>query len=210
MAEDNASEPLTEAEATLRTRFLPHWERDGAIYHVTFRLADSLPKSVLLAYQEERGLLLAKAQAGGNLSAEERERLDRLFSTRIQQYLDRGVGACYLAKPEMAALVAQALRHFDGKRYRLLAWCIMPNHVHVVMQPLGEHTLSTILHTWKSFTAHQALRVLGITGVLWQHEYYDHLVRSEEALWRIITYVEQNPVKAHMENWPWVEVCLPR
>jgi REP element-mobilizing transposase RayT len=209
MSEESASESPMEAEATLRTRFLPHWERDGATYYVTFRLADALPRRVLLAYQEERETLQTKARAGGMLTPAEQERLDRLLSTRIQQYLDRGAGACHLAKPAMARVVAQALRRFDGERYRLVAWCIMPNHVHVVMQPLGTFHLSDILHTWKSFTANQAQRLLGIQGAFWQHEYYDHLVRDEDSLWRIVNYVLQNPAKANLEDWPWVEVFVP-
>jgi REP element-mobilizing transposase RayT len=202
------SDAPMDAAITHRSRFLPHWEREGAIYFVTFRLADSLPRKVLLAFQEEQEILLAKARSSGTLTPQEQERLDRLLSARIERYLDRGAGACYLAKPEVAALVAQALRHFQGERYRLFAWCIMPNHIHVVLQPLGKHTLSTILHSWKSFTAHQAQQLLGEEGVLWQREYYDHLIRNEEALWNTIAYVEQNPVKAQMENWPWVEVSI--
>jgi REP element-mobilizing transposase RayT len=190
--------------------YLPHWERLGALYFVTFRLADALPQQVLASYKAERQALLAQAQAGGRiLSIQERERLDRLFSARIQQYLDNGVGACYLATPAIAEMMAQALRHFNGTRYHLFAWCVMPNHVHAVVEPLSSYTLASILHSWKSFTANQAHRLLGVGGAFWQREYYDHLIRDEQALWRFIDYVVQNPIKANLLNWRWVEVSLP-
>jgi REP element-mobilizing transposase RayT len=190
--------------------YLPHWERLGALYFVTFRLADSLPQHVLASYESERQALLAKAQAATpSISSEEKQRLDRLFSKRVQTYLDSGVGACHLAKPAIAKMVAQALHHFNGNRYRLWAWCIMPNHVHVVLEPIPPYTLAPILHSWKSFTANQAHKLLGTQGPFWQREYYDHLIRDETALWRLIDYVMQNPIKSHLINWPWVEVSLP-
>jgi len=200
-----------EALTTVRTRgYLPHWERRGAIYFVTFRLADSLPQRVLAAYEAEYEALLARAQAGEQaLFAGEKERLERLLSRRIQRYLDSGVGACHLARPAIAEMVAQALRHFNGTRYHLFAWCVMPNHVHVVMEPVSPHHLTSILHSWKSYTANRAHQLLGAQGVFWQHEYYDHLIRDEQALWRTMHYVADNPLKANLQDWPWVEVLLP-
>jgi REP element-mobilizing transposase RayT len=203
--------PSDQEEATLRSRgYLPHWERTQATYFVTIRLDDALPQHVLQAYETERAALLAKARTAGTLTAAEQERLDRLVSRRIQGYLDAGAGACHLTKPEVAQIVAQALRFFNSSRYHLFAWCIMPNHVHVVMQPVAPATLSTILHSWKSFTTRQVQKQVGISGVLWQREYYDHRIRSEEALWRIVNYVAENPLKANLQNWPWVEILIPR
>ena len=108
--------------------------------------------------------------------------------------------------PRVAKIVADAIKFFDGKRYRLLAWCVMPNHVHVLFSPLDDHRLEAILHSWKSFSAEQANRLLGRTGHFWQREYFDHLVRDEHALQRIIQYVKANPEKAGLLYWPWVEV----
>ncbi|HEY7123193.1 MAG TPA: transposase [Ktedonobacterales bacterium] len=85
----------------------------------------------------------------------------------------------------------------------------MPNHVHTVIQPLPPAGLPGILHTWKSFTANYAQKFLGVHGSLWQREYYDHLIRDEQALWRIITYVVQNPLKANLPDWPWVGMNIP-
>jgi REP element-mobilizing transposase RayT len=177
------------------------------VYFVTFRLVDSLPQSVLEAFKAERADILTTAkQQGRDLSPTEQKRLEKLFSERIESHLDAGTGACHLAKPAIAKMVAEALRHFDGSRYRLFAWCVMPNHAHVVFQPLGGHALADILHSWKSFTANQANRVLGRRGEFWRREYYDHLVRDEDDFARIVRYVAENPLKAKLRDWLWVEV----
>jgi REP element-mobilizing transposase RayT len=118
--------------------------------------------------------------------------------------LDRGGGECSLAKPEMARIVADAFAQFEGIRYRLYAWCVMPNHVHVVFEPLGSHRLSGILHSWKSFTATAANRLLGRVGAFWQREYYDRLLRNGNEFNRAVRYVLENPERAGLKNWRWV------
>jgi hypothetical protein len=177
---------ISSQEEGLKTRqgaYLPHWTKEGAIYSVTFRLADSLPKQVVNQWRAERTELVHEATAAKRaLTDDELRRLDFLFSQKVDSYLDSGRGACWLREKGMAELVANALRHFDDERYRLFGWCVMPNHVHVVVQPLGEHTLDQILHSWKSFTAHEAKKLGQIKGEFWQAEYYDHLIRTEEDL----------------------------
>jgi len=199
---------LAPADARIRSRKrLPHWEAPKAIYFVTFRLYDSLPRGTAQAVVTERNDIFGTAKQQGRAhSASERERLSRLFSVRIEQYLDRGVGACYLAKPTIARGVADALKHFDGTRYHLHAWCVMPNHVHVVLEPRGNYSLAGILHSWKSYTAQLANRILGRTGPFWQREYYDHLIRDGKQYSRSIRYVAENPTRAGLQEWPWVEV----
>jgi REP element-mobilizing transposase RayT len=191
---------------TIRSRGrLPHWESTPATYFVTFRLADSLPKRVIERFEFERRDILATARAmKRDLSPGELKRLARLFNENIDKYLDAGSGENYLTDPTIAQATMQALLHFDEERYRLLVWCLMPNHVHVVFRPLANHQLSEILHTWKSYSANQANRILGRTGVFWQREYYDHLVRDEKDFRRVIRYVLDNPRKAKLLNWPWV------
>jgi valyl-tRNA synthetase len=184
---------------------LPHWTRHGAVYAVAFRLVDSLPPQVLQTWKQEREAILQRPKEQARpLTAHEEQELDRLYATRIEAFLDSGQGACHLAKPEIASLVQDALRHFDGQRYDLIAWCIMPNHVHVVVRPFEGHDLADILHSWKSFTAKQANRQLGISGSFWQEEYYDHLIRDEEDFNRNMSYLLQNPEKAGLKAWPWV------
>ncbi|MFC1782280.1 transposase [Planctomycetota bacterium] len=187
--------------------YLPHWEKGGGVYHVTFRLADSLPKKVLGDYQEERNEIIQRAkQFKRELTEEETKRLNQLYSERIERYLDLGKGQCYLQRPQIAEKIIQNLSHFDGKRYQLYGWCIMPNHVHVVFKPLARYELSKILHSWKSYTANEANKLLKSKGAFWQREYYDHLIRDEDEFYRTIQYVQENPQKANLTDWKWVWV----
>jgi REP element-mobilizing transposase RayT len=109
--------------------------------------------------------------------------------------------------PEIAALVEAALLHFDGQRYRMLAWCLMPNHAHAVVEMMDGHSLSDIVGGWKSFTAHKANEQLGRAGRFWHADYFDRFMRNEEHLSQTIEYVEQNPVKAGLvgraSDWAW-------
>ncbi len=177
-------------------RNLPHWEQAGKTYFVTFRLNDSLPESKLSELEAERKVWLSEnLEPWGE--AQRRQYYDR-FSARLDEWLDAGSGACLLHDAQVAKTVADALRHFDGDRYDLGAWVVMPNHVHVVVTPRGEHRLGEILHSWKSFTAHAINQLLGSAGQLWQHESYDHLVRNERALERVEEYIDRNPEMARI------------
>jgi REP element-mobilizing transposase RayT len=183
---------------------VPHWTKDQSIYAVTFRLADSMPQDVLDAWTAERDQLKAAArQAKRALTRDEQLRLEQLFSEKIQTYLDAGVGSCRLNVPQVAQLVADTLQKFAGERYALLAWCVMPNHVHAVLQPMPEYTLPKILHSWKSFTSHAAAKLLGSKGRFWAVEYYDHLIRDQEDLYHAVEYAWENPDKAKLEAWNW-------
>jgi REP element-mobilizing transposase RayT len=187
---------------------LPHWEIEEATYFITFRLADSLPRSVLERIEAERKAVLATAnQLHRALSADERRKMQALSTPAIEQFLDGGAGACHLKNPVIAEDLANTLRHFDQKRYRLFAWCIMPNHVHVVVRLFPAEKLANVVHSWKSFSAKQANRVLGAHGAFWQREYYDHLIRGEEEFERVFRYVAENPAKANLKHWKWVWVC---
>jgi REP element-mobilizing transposase RayT len=171
---------------------------------VCFRLADSLPRSAAEAWRRERAALLE--EAGASPTPAQKDRLRELFAERVEQYLDSGHGTCWLRRPEIARIAADALRHFDGERYQLLAWCIMPNHVPVVVRPLERHTLPEILKSWKGFSGKEASRLLSLHGEFWQPEYYDHLIRDATDLAHAMQYVEQNPAKAGLTGWPWVWV----
>ena len=190
----------------IRSRgYLPHLEAEQPTYFVTFRLADSLPRDLLAQLRKERQLLDTAGQAGtphaANLIRRERS---RALLRKAEQCLDHGAGDCHMLDPRIAKIVADGIRIFDRKRYEVWAWCVMPNHVHVVFVPLPPHQLQAILHSWKSFSAQAANRLLQRSGRFWQPEYFDHLVRSEESLVRIIRYVKENPRKARLQNWPWV------
>ncbi|HEX2833260.1 MAG TPA: transposase [Thermoanaerobaculia bacterium] len=127
----------------------------------------------------------------------ERARLDAAFAARFDRELDLAHGRCLLRAH--AGIVASAITHFDGVRYELHAWCVMPNHVHVLLHVLHGDDLPKIVHSWKSFTAHR----IG-EGEIWQREYFDRLVRSPEELSDTRAYIRANPAKAGLLDWPWV------
>ncbi len=198
----------------LYRRNLPHFQPPGATFFITFRLAGSIPASVLAALFEEAERIRAEVERTPD-SLERAERLyleERRFFGKWDAVLDLGDGPDWLRDRRIAQLVADNVHHFAEKRYELLAYCIMPNHVHVVLTPLRKaddayFSLAQIMHTMKGYTAGQANRLLGRTGAFWLHESYDHCVRSEAELERIIAYVVNNPVKAGLvpdwQAWPW-------
>ena len=185
--------------------YLPHWTKKGATYAVTFRLVDSMPAEVTEQWRVEREKIIQNAASQGReLSSHEQQELERLYSDKVESYLNAGHGQCYLRENTITELVANAFKHFDGERYDLIAWVIMPNHVHVIVKPYEGIELSEILHSWKSFTATQANKILGRKEDFWYGEYYDHLIRDEEDFYNQVNYVLSNPSKAGLENWPWV------
>ena len=108
--------------------------------------------------------------------------------------------------PELAEIVVGALHHFRGERYQLYSWCVMPNHVHVIFKPFEQFELNSVVHSWKRFSSRQINIAMGRTGELWQREYYDRLIRDEDELERAINYVIENPGKAGLKNWRWMDV----
>lgn len=168
----------TDFRATNRN--LPHWHQSGATYFVTFRLADSLPKEVRERFSEMLRL---------NDS-------DRF--AWMEGYLDAGSGKCLLANPNHAKIVASTLLHFDGKHYTLGSFAVMPNHVHVLVQPITPATLTSVLHSWKSYTANRLQRDAAVQGQVWQEESFDRIVRDETELKKFTDYILNNPLVAHL------------
>jgi len=183
---------------------LPHWEKDAGLYFITFRLADSLPEAVLKKIAERHCILNEAKRVGAHLLPSQEVLVDEYCPAKMEEYFDRGTGACFLGDSRIGEVMAGALRFWEGKRYRLLAWCVMPNHVHVVCRLLPGQELSKVLHGWKSFAAKKANEVLGRSGVFWQREYYDRLIRDGEELERAVRYVVCNPEKAGLKEWKWV------
>ena len=169
--------------------YLPHFDAPGVWQFITYRLADALPA--------ERRYEWAALSA----SEDEAER-----QRKIEAYLDRGFGACHLRVPGVAGIVEENFLHFDDERYRVLAWCVMPNHVHVVVE-VWQTPLAELLHSWKSYTAKRCNEALGLAGHFWQDEYFDRYIRDEEHLEKVVAYVEGNPLKARLcraaADWPW-------
>ena len=175
----------------VQRRKLPHWTQEKVIYFVTFRLSDSLPVHKLEALSEEK----TRWQAANPLPYNDRQIKEyyRNFFTRIHEWLDAGYGSCLLARPEICRVVDDALNFFNGQRYALGEYIVMPNHVHVLLEPLGDHQLSEILHSWKSYSAKEINKIIGSHGSVWHRESFDRIVRSPAHLTRIEEYIRDNP-----------------
>jgi putative DNA methylase len=169
--------------------YVPHFDGGPIPQMVTFRLIDSFPTKCLAEWA-------AELAAMGPVQAECVRR------RRIEEYLDKGFGSAWLSLPSVAEIILQALQCFNGQRYCLHAWTVMPNHVHALLTPRSGENLSQILHSWKSFTANKANSIIGRTGSFWQREYFDRAVRNEEHFAAAIVYIENNPVKAGMCQAP--------
>lgn len=178
--------------------YLPHFDVECAIQSVSFRLYDSVPAQVIEQWKEE--LNWKK-----HLTADSSESI--LLRKKIEYYEDTGIGDCHLRDNRIASLTKNALLYFDGQRYRILEWCIMPNHVHVLFEPIGDCLLSNIIHNWKSFIAHQANKLLNRKREFWMPDYFDRFIRDEKHFSATKEYIIQNPVKASLvdspEKWPW-------
>ena len=185
------------AEIAVTRRNLPHWQQAQCTYFVTFRLADSLPQTKLRAWREERDMWVACHPKPWDEATQ--DEYETRFMDRIQKWLDSGYGSCALGRVDVRQIVMGALRYFDGQRYRLGDGVLMPNHVHVLVTPIGEWTLSSILHSWKSYTSNQINRVLNRSGTFWMDENFDHIVRSKEQLRFYQRYIKENPVKAGLQ-----------
>jgi len=195
----NENIPPTQNEIRWRSRgYHPHIDGASLIQHITFRLADSLPASLIQQWKAELGITQTRPPEDKSLIE---------LRQRVEKYEDSGYGACHLLNADIARIVQDALLHFDGERYRLIEWCVMPNHVHVLIQTKPEYPLSGVVQSWKSFTAKKANGVLGTSGEFWQYDYYDRFIRNEEHLGHVRTYIQMNPVKAGLvdqaERWQW-------
>ncbi|MEN6308899.1 MAG: transposase [Anaerohalosphaeraceae bacterium] len=169
---------------------LPHWSQDGKLHFVTFRLSDSIPQNRLEQLQGERQEWEKNHQQP--YTEAQWQEYQYLFSDRIDNWLNAGSGECVLAQPEYTEIVQDAMQHFEGQRYNLDYWVIMPNHVHVLLMPMAPYTLKEILHSWKSFTANQFMKLDPKNRQVWQHESFDHVVRSPAQLSRFRKYIVDN------------------
>ena len=180
-------------------RHLPHWEQDGCTYFITFRLADSLPASELAQWREElEAWHLHHPQPWDFKTFREYE---LRFRDGPEKWMDQGHGECLLAQPSLRAIVSSSLRHFDGERYVLDSFVVMPNHVHVLVKPLPGHALSEILHSWKSFTTHQINKHLARDGSLWMEESHDRIARDWDNLVDFRDYIEHNPSQLRRDTF---------
>ena len=174
--------------------YLPHRDSPGLIQFITYHLADAFPTELL----GEWAALLRIEQ--------ERERRKEL-----EAYLDKGRGQCWLRQSRIAALCEAAFLHFHGQRYLLKAWCLMPNHVHVLVQ-VTTVPMAAFVKSWKGFTARECNSVLGRSGAFWADDYWDTYMRDSDQERRTVRYIESNPVKAVLvraaPEWNWSSARL--
>ncbi len=199
---------------------LPHIAPIGATFFVTFRLGDSLPQAVIqrLKQQMDSKIEQLKRQQPKGYKEKIRQQHKLFFKQYDHQLDELPFGNCYLKQPEVAKIVADKLHDLDGSKYDLIAYCIMPNHVHLLFDtsiqivdkdgfyleevPENYTQLYQIMKSIKGSTAYLANKLLNRTGTFWQKDSYDHFIRNEKEFWNIIRYILQNPVRANLvEKW---------
>jgi putative transposase len=175
--------------------YLPHWDFPRSLQAVTFRLADSVPASVIKQWEKELKTI-----------TNDIERFRQLHRN-IAHYEDAGNGSAIFRNEACALILQEELLRHHGIKYQLHDWCVMPNHVHVLMMLLEEHTLAEIVQHWKGATAMKLNRLLGQSGRLWQADYFDRYVRDMDHFYNCRSYIRNNPVKAKLcekpEDWPY-------
>jgi REP element-mobilizing transposase RayT len=202
-------------------RHLPHFQPPEATLFITSRLADSIPVEVQKQLRAEAERVeaaltrISDPQKRAQQTYLEQRRLFGKWDTLLDTPKS---GPTWLSEPAIAELLIESLHYRDGRVYTLDAFCVMPNHVHVVYTPLRKadgsyHAMSAIMQSLKGRTAYKANSLLGRRGDFWQHENYDHVVRDEAELQRIIRYVLNNPVKAGLvqkwQDWSWTYSKYP-
>ena len=206
-----SSQCSQKSQGWFQGKYLPHYDELGIVQSITFRLCDSLPIGKIEELKEE----LRKLQE---------EKRDRVKRKKIEDWIDAGYGCCALKNPDMAKIMEDALLYFNGNRYDLVCWCIMPNHVHVMISV--RYALSKIVQSWKSFSGRWAwehldekwLPAMGTrsssssednlragarssqgsqkTHKFWMADYWDRYIRNAEHFSRVVEYIHNNPVKA--------------
>jgi type I restriction enzyme R subunit len=191
-----------ESEIDIHNNHLPHWQQGDVWVFVTWRMKDSLPKWKIARWNEEREIWrrFHPPPWDEKTAIEYSQR----FPNRMERWLDRGEGECFLGSPKISSIMAETLMCFDGTRYQLAAFVVMPNHVHVLFRPVGEYVLSEIVGSWKGFSAKRINANLRRTGSLWQADYWDRLIRSSRHFIGCLKYIRANPTKANLREGQFV------
>jgi REP element-mobilizing transposase RayT len=179
-------------------RNLPHIYIPERTYFITFRLKDSLPYKKIYELRSS-----ADFKSVPKNKTEKYEK-DKKFFAKYDELLNKGnYGKCYLKNGKIAEIVVSTINYLKEKDYNLIAYCIMPNHVHLVLNlKQNSRSVDKIMQSIKRYSAREINRLLKRSGSLWQAESYDHVVRDEDELYRIIEYVLNNPVKAGLvKDW---------
>jgi len=221
---------------TYYRRNLPHYQPIGYTYFVTYRLSGSLPVEVIKKLKGERENQLREISgiSDKSLQQENYKRIQSAYFGKFDKLLDASdYGPTWLRQKEIAQIVKDAIHFYDSKKYDLICYTIMSNHVHQVFTPIVGRDLSRpqeqidsppqnnidmnvdlqfpivtdVLRLIKGSTARECNKILNRSGAFWQHESYDHVVRDYNELQRIVKYVLNNPVKEGLcekwEDWKW-------
>ena len=187
---------------TTYERHLPHWRLPGAAYFVTFRLADSIPPNILAEVQREtetwRQKIATHAISLPDSALAEWQEFQRARLLKLETLLDEGHGEGLLRETPHRQVVIDALHHFEGQRCEMLAYAIMPTHVHALCRILDQHRLEDVCNSWKWFTAQRIQRSLGRKGPLWQNENFDRIIRDAGHYQTTVRYIAKNPLKARL------------
>jgi type I restriction enzyme R subunit len=195
-------------EFDISAHFRPHWSQAGAVVFLTFRTHDSIPRDVLQRWDREKQEWLRRRgkDTGAHwsailptLSPVERAAFQKTFHRCREAFLDTCHGRCLLKRPELAQIVADSLLHFDGQRYHMGDFVVMPNHVHLLAVFPTVEAMKDQCDSWLHYTAYRINQAVGETGKFWQQEPFDHLVRSPEQYDSLRRYIADNPQKAGLK-----------
>jgi putative transposase len=197
-----------DADIDISARNLPHWFQPGVATFITFRTSDSMPKQVVDAWQcklcrwlRDHGIEIEGPPPPKDLTKLPSSLRSEYLKYRSQLWhgsLDACHGECVLRNRELAEIVVESLRHFDGDRYHLDCAIVMPNHVHLLVQFNPPTTCCHQCDSWLHFTAHRINRRLGRRGSFWQSESFDHLVRSADQFAYLQRYIARNGIAANL------------
>ncbi len=170
---------------------LPHWHREGKIFFITFRLADSMPPTAVNEFKNAVEEWLERNDSIVNKKvAEEFEKFKISLQNKL---LDQCLGQCILRNITARKIVIDSLHHFDHSRYHIHDYVIMPNHIHLLIEPLNDWKVQDIMASIKSYTAHEINKTLSMQGAIWQHESYDRIIRNDVHYYKVVNYIARNP-----------------
>jgi putative transposase len=197
------------SEFLISEHFRPHWAQAGAVVFITFRTNDSIPRAVLERWDREKREWLKSRlhDADGRthwsvmvqaLGEKDRTEFHKKFNRCRETYLDTCHGRCLLKRPELAEIVGESLLSFDGERYRMGDFVVMPNHVHLLAVFPTADAMHDQCDSWLHYTAFRINQTIGEKGKFWQQEVFDHLVRNPEQYEYLRQYIADNPKKARL------------
>ena len=200
-----------------RRRVLPHWDVPGATYFVTACLYDSLPAQGALDLRNLERRLQGQVRPPAMSDNDWEHHKWKLMFARRDEWMDLHPAIRYLEDERLAVVVQESLYHFAAEHYDLLAYVIMPSHFHWLFRPRDEWVISLgdlankrsprqrIMQSILGYTGQTCNRLRNESGPFWQSESYDHVVRDEDEMERIVDYIELNPVRrgwvTHREHW---------